>query len=423
MRTIAADYAYTLDGGLRPIPRPLITVGQNGRIISVNQYEDTDSLPDGTEYHQGTLAPGFVNAHCHIELSHLKDAFKEATGMSGFINQINELRESVDKEGRLKAMEAEFKNFSLQGVVAVSDISNCNESFIFKKEYLNYSHSDEKPLFPVYYRTFVELFGTEKQDAPQILAGGQRVADEASAMGLEASVTPHSCYTMSPRLLEITAKRGLESGIISYHSQESQEEEDMIMKGSGALADNYRGRGLSTPPVTGATALEYFIDRLLEAEKENGGGNSKAQKQAGKIGGRINLVHNVVISQRSIDRAKETLLSPFFTICPLSNIFIHRQLPPIGLMRRNNLKICLGTDSLSSNHILDMVREMECLQKSFPDLELGEILSWTCANGAELLARQDILGSIAPGKTPGLVLLENLQDFKITERTTSRRIV
>ena len=411
MRTIAADYAYTLDGGLSPIPRPLITVGQNGRIISVNQYEDTDSLPDGTEYHQGTLVPGFVNAHCHIELSHLKDAFKEATGMSGFINQINELRESVDKEGRLKAMEAEFKNFSRQGVVAVSDISNCNESFIFKKEYLNYSHSDEKPLFPVYYRTFVELFGTEKQDAPQILAGGQRVADEASAMGLEASVTPHSCYTMSPRLLEITAK------------QESQEEEDMIMKGSGALADNYRGRGLSTPPVTGATALEYFIDRLLEAEKENGGGNSKAQKQAGKIGGRINLVHNVVISQRSIDRAKETLLSPFFTICPLSNIFIHRQLPPIGLMRRNNLKICLGTDSLSSNHILDMVREMECLQNNFPDLELGEILSWACANGAELLARQDILGSIAPGKTPGLVLLENLQDFKITERTTSRRIV
>ena len=70
-----------------------------------------------------------------------------------------------------------------------------------------------------------------------------------------------------------------------------------------------------------------------------------------------------------------------------------------------------------------MVREMECLQKSFPDLELGEILSWACANGAELLSRQDILGSIAPGKTPGLVLLENLQDFKITERTTSRRIV
>ncbi|MBQ4197365.1 MAG: hypothetical protein II659_05900, partial [Bacteroidales bacterium] len=62
MRTIAADYAYTLDGGLRPIPRPLITVGQNGRIISVNQYEDTDSLPDSTEYHQGTLVPGFVNA-------------------------------------------------------------------------------------------------------------------------------------------------------------------------------------------------------------------------------------------------------------------------------------------------------------------------------------------------------------------------
>ena len=183
----------------------------------------------------------------------------------------------------------------------------------------------------------------------------------------------------------------------------------MIMKGSGALSDNYHGRGLSTPPVTGTTALEYFIDRIAEKE--------------GKVKGRINLVHNVVISQRSIDRAKEALQSPFFTICPLSNIFIHRQLPPIDLMRKNNLKICLGTDSLSSNLILDMVREMECLQENFPGLELGEILVWACTNGAELLGKQDSLGSIEKGKTPGIVLLENAEGFRLNENSKSTRLI
>ena len=400
MKKFAADYAFTLDGSLKPLERPLVVTDDSGNILSVSQYSK-DELSDA-EYHKGILIPGMVNAHCHIELSHLKGIFRQATGMSGFINQINALRESVDEKGRAEAMKREFANFSRQGVVAVSDISNCTESFPFKKEYLGH------PVFPVYFRTFVELFGTEKEEAEGILEGGQRIADQATAMGLDASVTPHSCYTMSPKLLEITAKRGLESGAISYHSQESQEEEDMIMKGSGALADNYRERGLSTPPVTGATALEYFIDRIAEKEK---------------VKGRINLVHNVVISQRSIDRALEALESPFFTICPLSNIFIHRQLPPIDLMRRNGLKICLGTDSLSSNLILDMVREMECLQKNFPHLELGEILSWACTNGALLLGKEDTLGSLTEGKRPGIVLLENAEGFHINENSKSTRLI
>lgn len=396
MKKIAADYAFTLDGSLKPLERPLVVTDEAGNILSVGQYIKGE-LSD-LDYHRGILIPGMVNAHCHIELSHLKGVFRQATGMSGFINQINALRESVDEKGRYEAMEAEFGSFFRQGIVAVSDISNCNESYPLKKEYRD----------KLYFRTFVELFGTEKEEAEGILEGGQRIADQATAMGLDASVTPHSCYTMSPKLLEITAKRGLESGSISYHSQESQEEEDMIAKGSGALADNYRERGLSTPPVTGATALEYFIDRIAEKEK---------------VKGRINLVHNVVISQKSIDRALEALESPFFTICPLSNIFIHRQLPPIDLMRKNGLKICLGTDSLSSNLILDMVREMECLQENFPHLELGEILSWACTNGAHLLGKEDTLGSLKEGKRPGIVLLENAEGFRINSNSKSTRLI
>lgn len=401
MKKFAADYAFTLNGSPKPLERPLVVTDETGKILSVSQYSN-DELSD-VDYHKGILIPGMVNAHCHIELSHLKGVFRQATGMSGFINQINALRESVDEKGRAEAMKSEFDNFSRQGVVAVSDISNCTESFPFKKEYLNHS------VFPVYYRTFVELFGTEKEDAEDILEGGQRIADQATAMGLDASVTPHSCYTMSPKLLEITARRGLESGAISYHSQESQEEEDMIMKGSGALADNYRERGLSTPPVTGTTALEYFIDHIAEKNE--------------KVKGRINLVHNVVLSQRSIDRAKEALENPFFTICPLSNIFIHRQLPPIDLMKGNGLRICLGTDSLSSNLILDMIREMECLQKNFPHLELWEILSWACTNGALLLGKEDTLGSLTEGKRPGIVLLENAEEFRINEKSKSTRLI
>ena len=412
MRKIAADYAFLLDKGPTPFYRPLISIDERGKILAIEQWDDADLTDNRTEYYKGTLVPGFVNSHCHIELSHLKGVFEEATGMSGFINQINKLRESVDEEGRLTAMKTEFENFSKQGIVAVSDISNCAESFALKKYYLNLLPSNPHSAFPIYFKTFVELFGTEKEDADNILESGLQIVKKAVNIGLDAGITPHSCYTMSPQLLTMAAVKGLETGYISYHSQESQEEEDLIMNGSGALADNYKNRGLSTPPVTHTTALEYFINLLM----------TKQDGSLEKIGGNINLVHNVVISQTSIDKAMQCLKNPFFTICPLSNIFIHRELPPIRLMLKNSLKICIGTDSLSSNHILNMVKEMLCLQEHFPDITLSEMLLWACSNGAEYIGKQDIMGSLSVGKIPGVVLLENLHNFCLTPESSSRRL-
>lgn len=412
MKKIAADFAITLNneyGFLKPLKSPLITVDEEGKILEIRQYSEDELNSSDIEYHHGILIPGFVNAHCHIELSHLCGVFKEGTGMSGFINQINELRESVDEKGRMKAMEREFENLSRAGVVAVSDISNCTESFPLKKKYLTLKHTDENKLFPVYYRTFVELFGTEPEDAKKTLDYGQKIADEAVAMGLDAAVTPHSVYTMSPKLLEITAERGLKSGYISFHSQESMEEDQMIRTGSGALSDNYKGRNLSTPPVTGTSSLEYFIERLLTFAKP-------------KIEGKINLVHNVTLDRLSIEKVNANLQEPFFTVCPLSNIFIHRELPPLNRMRLYNLTICLGTDSLSSNHLLNMVAEMKCIQDNFPYIHLSEILTWACLNGAKALGLDDKCGSLTVGKKPGVVLLENVKDFKLTELSKSQRL-
>lgn len=415
MRRIAGDFLFTADKSeisCAPIRHGCVTADDEGRIIEVEQLDNETIAKaaerkrsgyvraDGElEYFEGVICPGFVNAHSHIELSHLKGHFKEATGMSGFINQINELRCCVNEEERAAAMKAEFESFYNQGIAGVSDISNCAESFEFKKN------------SKTYFRTFIELFGSEPSDAQDVLSGGIRLAAQARAMGLDASVTPHSCYTMSPKLLEITAEEGLKSGFISYHSQESKEEEDMIMYGTGALEDNYKGRHLSVPPVTGRTALEYFVDRLLTFSNS-------------PVKGKINLIHNVALSGQSIDYALEHIDTPYFTICPLSNIFIHRALPPLDLMRKRRLRICIGTDSLSSNKVLSMIAEMKCIQDNFSSVSLGEILGWACHNGAEVIGKENELGSITPGKKPGIVLITNIdyKNFKLTEESVSERI-
>jgi cytosine/adenosine deaminase-related metal-dependent hydrolase len=116
--------------------------------------------------------------------------------------------------------------------------------------------------------------------------------------------------------------------------------------------------------------------------------------------------------------------NPYFAICPLSNIFIHNALPPIELMRKNDLSIALGTDSLSSNDDLDMVKELICLHENFKEVPMDELLTWACFNGARFLGKDDVLGALKPGMRPGIVRISGI-DGKgfVTSESRSERIV
>ena len=168
---------------------------------------------------------------------------------------------------------------------------------------------------------------------------------------------------------------------------------------------------MSTPPVTGESSLKYFIDRL-------------AQAKPAPYEEHILLVHNVCLQQSDVDAVKEVMNNAFFAICPLSNIFIHNALPPVRLMRDNGLSIALGTDSLSSNDDLDMVKEMVCLHENFPEVPMSEILTGACLGGARFLGKEDMLGSLTPGKRPGIVRITDIDDEGfVTPLSRSKRII
>lgn len=393
IRRVTASYVYTLesDGPIR-----------NGFV----EYDDTDGTilstgvceaSEGVE--PGAIVPGFVNAHCHVELSHLHGKFVKGTGMAGFIDQINALRDWAGREAKQKLVKEWMDRMWERGVSAMADISNDDSSFEVKS-----SH-------PMYTRTFLEVFGSEPDMCEGVMNEVRQLKEVADAHGIDAAPTPHSFYTMSPQLLSESAAAGLESGFLSYHSQESQEEEDLIERGCGAMYENRKRSGMSTPPMTGESSLKYFIDRLAAAKPA-------------PYGEHVLLVHNVCLQQSDIDAVKEVMANPYFAICPLSNIFIHNALPPVELMRRNGLAIALGTDSLSSNDDLDMVKELACLHEAFRDVPMNEMLVWACLNGALFLKKEAQLGSIAAGKTPGLVRISDVDEYGyVTSSSRSERII
>ena len=377
MRRIAANYIFPVTG--EPIKNGVITLEDDGTILRIGRLESEE---EDTEFYNGILCPGFVNAHCHLELSHLQGRLQEATGMWGFISQIKSLRETTPREERIRAAEIQMENLYRQGVSAVADISNSEETFGIKTR------------SPLYSRTFIELFGSEPDKAEELLRQGVQKAGRATAQGLDTSLAPHACYSMSVLLLEATVREGLKSGFLSCHNQESPEEEELS------------GRN------TGKPSLLYFLDHLSRVHTPT-------------VPGKINLVHNTVTGEESIDAALQILQEPYWTICPLSNIFIHRTLPPLNLMRAKGLDICLGTDSLSSNKCLCMAEEIKCLHINFPEIPLTEILKWACLNGAKALGKENELGSLEPGKKPGIVLVSHIDwsHFKLTPDSITKRII
>ena len=377
-RRINARYIYTLETA-EPLVNGFVEFEEDGTVLRTGICEDGEVVEDVT------VVPGFVNAHCHLELSHLHGKFRKGTGMAGFIDQINALRDWATDDVKTELVRKWMDKLWKDGVSAVADISNDASSFPVKQ------------VSPVYTRTFLEVFGTEPEDCQSVMESVMKLKQVADEYGIDAAPVPHSCYTMSPQLLTASAAAGLESGYLSYHSQESQEEEDLLLTGTGAMAENRKRAGMSTPPVTGESSLKYFIDRLADAKP--------APHDEHML-----LVHNVTLKQDDIDAARKNMNNVFWAICPLSNIFIHNALPPVRLMRENKLDICLGTDSLSSNDDLDMMAELVCLHENFPEVPMAELFTWASLNGARFLGKDNVLGSIALGKKPGLVIVRGLDE-------------
>lgn len=395
MRRISAEYLY--DGSsYEPLRNAYVEVADDGTVLTIGKVENPEAEP---EFHKGAIVPGFVNTHCHLELSYLKGKFRKGTGMAGFIDQINEMRDTSSMEEKKADIAFWMNEMWKRGVTAMGDISNCSDTFECKAD------------SPMYTRTFLEVFGTEPQDCQDVIDNVLELQKTADKYGIDAAPGPHACYTMCPELLTAVSAIGLKSGYLSFHSEETQEEEDMMISGSGPMWENRRKAGMSVPPVTGKSSLLYFIDRLEKAHPA-------------PFDEHILLVHECCMNEEGMRAVKNVMKNAYIALCPCSNIFIHNALPPIGLMRKEGMRLTIGTDSLSSNDDLDMVREMFCIQENFPDVPLGEIISWATRNGAEFLDKGDVYGRLAEGFNPGVAVIDHIdKEGRLTTASKSIRII
>ena len=121
MERVAARYVYTLDREA-PLLDGFVEYDGDGTVTAVGECADPASEPN---FLDGAIVPGFVNTHCHVELSYMWKLFRKGTGMAGFIDQINELRDTKPLEEKVGDIRRWMGTMWDRGVSAMADISNC----------------------------------------------------------------------------------------------------------------------------------------------------------------------------------------------------------------------------------------------------------------------------------------------------------
>lgn len=380
---ITADFVL-LESGLSK--NTFLKIDKNGKILDI-----TDSTPNEKfKKYDGIISPGFINAHCHLELSHLENKIPQKTGMAEFIRNIQSQREEPDDFVK-NSMETAVKKIFESGTQLVLDI--CNDENLTKAK---------NSITSIKFHNFLELFSLNPESAENIFQKAKKLKTELQ----NSSITAHAPYSLSTKLFELIFSEK-DTEFLSIHFLESTQERLFLENNKGELYELFSSFGIDQSyfPKPDTNFVEHFIEKIPK--------NSK-----------ILFVHNTELKEQELHRISEKLPQTYFCLCPNSNLFIHNKLPKFGIFREYKEKICIGTDSLASNTSLDLLEEIKTIQQNSNIFTLEELLFALTKNPAVYLNQKEAFGKFTKGKYCGIVWIKNvdLDNIKLTKNSKSERI-
>lgn len=388
MRYFSAEYVIPVTSN--PIKNGVVAIDNDDVITGVY---DEFSVPKGVEVKKlsGVLIPGFINAHCHLELSHLEREIPKGTGLVKFIEAVMQKRKTKDSKIE-KAMENADTSMYKNGIQAVGDHVNSAISAKLKAK------------SKMVYHTFVEILGINDEDALERIDSAREI--EFYFDHEHASITPHAAYSCSKAILKQLKKSVDESNILSIHNQESEEENKFFRYKTGDFVDFYARMNVNIDSFK-AQARNSIQSYMAFYPNKN----------------KVILVHNTFTSVKDMDFVSRMGRDVVYCLCPKANLYIEGTLPKVGIMMDHTDKIVIGTDSLASNNTLSILEEMKVLHASFEDLDFLTTIKWATINGAKALNLDNTLGSLEVGKKPGLVLLKGMDMLRLNDKVEVKRIV
>jgi cytosine/adenosine deaminase-related metal-dependent hydrolase len=389
-RYLSADYIFPASS--EPVKDGIVVLDESGEIIDLLDSNQSSEISGNIERHQGIIVPGFVNSHCHLELSHLHGKIPKGKGLVSFISAVISQR-AAEEDQMLADMKIYDQLMFDNGIVAVGDISN------------NHLSKSVKQNSRIYYHTFVELLGFDPARAEIVFQKALDLKDDFAP--LMASIVPHAPYSVSEKLFSLLRKYSEgHNNLFSMHNQESEPENELFLNKTGAFIDFYKKLNidLSFFEARSQTSLQTLLPIMPANQK-------------------VLLVHNTFTNSEDIAAAIQSKKDIHWCFCPNANIYIEQRLPEIDLFLNSGFNITIGTDSLASNDRLCILSELKTIKEHFSELPSSQIIRWATLNGAEFLGIENKFGSIEKGKQPGLNLISHVDGTEITSLSQIKRLI
>jgi cytosine/adenosine deaminase-related metal-dependent hydrolase len=391
MKRFSAQFIFTNSGP--PLKRGLITVDDDGTILNVENFDGALKENQSVEFYNGIIIPGFVNCHCHLELSHLKGVIDEGKGLGNFLMKLSSIRDSEDDDIISSAHSAD-RDLQNEGIVLCADICNTSTTFDIKKK------------SRIQYLNLLEVFGIIPENASRRMEEIFNMSRKADDLGLTYYIIPHSAYSLSLSLFRLLKEKTADNQVTSIHFMETEGEALFLSNHSGPLKKSFDETGLLPNDfLLPRNHLTAILDEVTPS-------------------GNLILVHNTFADKEIVKGVNERG-NTFWCLCPCSNLYIEKKVPPVEMMMTEGCEIVIGTDSFASNRKLSILSELKTLQQHFPGINLETLIRWATINGAKALCEEDNYGKIAPGMKPGLLLLQDvdLQNFRLFPETSVLQLI
>jgi cytosine/adenosine deaminase-related metal-dependent hydrolase len=323
------------------------------------------------------VLPGLVNAHTHLELSHLRDAIPSGQSFVSWIRRVVALqreRRDPGADSILAGVDEGIREAVASGTALVGDISNTLVSF------------DPLVRSALAGVVFYELIRFRAASPGEIVAVVQEALDRVAALTsakVRGSLAAHAPYSVSPDLFR--ALSGPDSAPFSVHLSESVEETEFVRTGGGPWRTFLEDMGSWDPAfVASAVSPVEYLDRM------------------GVLGPRTLAVHGVQMTPSDLARLAER--GSTLVTCPRSNARTGAGTPPIADFYASGVRVAVGTDSLASTPDLNIFSELAAMRALAPSVPAASLLESATRHGAAALGF-DHYGTIEPGQHARLLLV------------------
>jgi cytosine/adenosine deaminase-related metal-dependent hydrolase len=357
------------------------------RIAWVGPAADAPEAETVVDLPEAALLPGLINAHSHLDLTHLRGAVPYRGDFAPWLAGIAEGRKQPGMRG---AALWGIQDALSRGTTAFGDIVAPDN---FDEMVRVFAETGARG------RIFVETIGFQPDVADRAFEKVWELAEmKALPETVATGLSPHSAYTVSRPLLDrVVATADGHGTPLAVHFAETLEELAFLRHAIGPLRDLLKRYDADDPGHAPYGGTQEFLSRLDLPHAP------------------LLLVHCNYLRPRDVPAGA------FVVYCPTAHGFFGHPEHPVLELLEEGVRVVLGSDSAASGDTVDALSETQHLARARTDLSPRAVFRMVTDWAARALDLD--AGTLAPGKLADLTAFTPALDQEILGHQEARCVL